>query len=331
MYSPEESQALRRIGYLRGSRKNFIMKKIDLENNLDLQNKITEAFTNPDKYLDTNEKDMIIGRVTAFPRLEKLNFTKRYSTFGSGTRLTRTNSYLERTIKLTKSVMNSTKSESKRKMEKRNSYIINEKGIHDIYNKFKQIKKNNVDHNLDICDDDLKVKKEMKKILETQEKIIKTQEEFKAKSEKMAKYIATKTKKKDEDVLMNKTDGFRIKQELKTTIELKKPIEERYGNNNWMISLRRPENFEGTRYSFVNYGSSEKVNWVRIKEKLPENNFMETIRLPDSISMKDVRNMKSFKSFNKTLYEKYNIDLDEMPNTNGMMVIYLISYNLYQY
>jgi hypothetical protein len=322
MFNQDEEFGFLRHNIMKSNKKTYIMKKIDLDQNTNLQTKITEAFTNPEKYLDINDKDMIIGRVTQYPRISRYNTSKKISTLGSAfLRISRTQSFMDRTLKLIKtSNLNTTKTETKRKPEKKNSFIIAEKGIQEIYNKFRHIKENTVDKAIDICDDDLKIKREMKKILETQEKILKAQENKKLKSEKLGNYIATKSKKKGEDVLMNKTDGFRIKQEIKNIMEVQKPLGERYGEHNWMISLRRPDNFEGTRYAFVNYGNSDKVNWVRVKEKLPEKEFLETVRFPDSIGINEVSSLKNFKYFNKTLYEKYNIDLDEVQKMNGMTV-----------
>jgi len=323
MLNQDEELGFFRSNILKSNKKTYIMKKIDLDENTNLQTKIAEAFTNPEKYLDINDKDMIIGRVTQYPRITRFNPSKKISTFGSAFfRMSRSQSFLDRTIKLIKtSNLNTTKTDIKRKPEKKNSYVIAEKGIQEIYNKFRHIKESTVDEAIDICDDDIKIKREMKKILETQEKILKAQENNKLKSERLGNFIASKSKKKGEDVLMNKTDGFRVKQEIKNMMEVQKPLGERYGKHNWMISLRRPDNFEGTRYAFVNYGSSDKVNWVRVKEKLPENEFLETVRFPDSIGINEVSSLKNFKYFNKTLYDNYNIDLDEVQKMNGIKVL----------
>ncbi len=49
----------------------------------------------------------------------------------------------------------------------------------------------------------------------------------------MAKFLAKKSKKKEEDLLIYKSDSFRLKRELDNIIENKQNMFERYGNHSW--------------------------------------------------------------------------------------------------
>ncbi len=52
-------------------------------------------------------------------------------------------------------------------------------------------------------------------------------------NELMARNIANKLKKKEEDLLIYKSDSYRLKRELDNVIENKQNLFERYGINNW--------------------------------------------------------------------------------------------------
>ena len=150
------------------------------------------------------------------------------------------------------------------------------------------------------------------RLLQQEKCLIKNQQNQKI-NEDMIKMISSKTNKKNEDILMNKTDSFRIKKEVKNIIESKKPVEQRYGQNHWVISLRKPENFKGTRDAWINIGSKNVPHWSLIKDKSP-GEISEKIRRPDSQSQgfKDLIPFSKSNSayFSKTL-RNLNINLDE--------------------
>ena len=80
MLNLDDEQANRRQSNQKYYKKTFIMRKLDLGLDSNLQNKIHEAFSDPDKYLET-DKDMMIGKVTQFPKLERKRHTlKKFST-----------------------------------------------------------------------------------------------------------------------------------------------------------------------------------------------------------------------------------------------------------
>ena len=67
---------------------------------------------------------------------------------------------------------------------------------------------------------------------------------------------------------MNSIYEFRNKKEIQTIIEDKIKERNKYGPvNSWMMSLRKPEDFKGDRYCYVNLNSDEKPSWQLVKEK----------------------------------------------------------------
>jgi hypothetical protein len=208
--------------------------------------------------------------------------------------------------------------------------LISDRGLMDIYSKYKTIKLKNSEKVNDFIEEiNINSKQELKKLLLLQEKSLKKNEDNIKYRDNITKFIANKTKKTEDELLMNRTDGFRMKQELKTMMDFKKPAHERYGVNSWMISLRRPENFEGTRYAFVNVGTNFNPTWARIKEKVPDTQHFEKIRMPESHSYKDIKNLKKFPNFYKT-FSNFHINIDNIDKLDKMTVYILNIYNVFR-
>ena len=89
------------------------------------------------------------------------------------------------------------------------------------------------------------------------------------KSSNLSKFISKKVNKKEKDLLMNRIDVFKLKKEIYNDIENSKPINDRYGQYKWVMSLRRPEHFKGERESYINIGNDNNPFWALVKEKYP--------------------------------------------------------------
>jgi hypothetical protein len=87
--------------------------------------------------------------------------------------------------------------------------------------------------------------------------------------------------------LLNKTNVTRIKKEFNDHIENKTTLDERYGNNGWVVSLRRPDNFLGSRTAYVNLANNANPQWVNLREIVPKK--IETIRKPFCDYKKDLK------------------------------------------
>ena len=89
------------------------------------------------------------------------------------------------------------------------------------------------------------------------------------KREKLSKYLSKKTHKLEKDLLMNRIDIFKYKKEFFNAFENQKNLNQKYGKNNWLISLRRPEHFKGERETYINLRNENLPLWALIKEKYP--------------------------------------------------------------
>ena len=109
----------------------------------------------------------------------------------------------------------------------------------------------------------------------------------------MSRYLSKKINKKEDELLMNRIDVFRMKKQIFYDIENSRPIDEKYGKYKWNISLRRPDNFKGVRNAYVNIRNDTDPFWVVVYEKSPHikalcNNLFpgEAISLLNSILYK---------------------------------------------
>jgi len=100
-------------------------------------------------------------------------------------------------------------------------------------------------------------------ILSQEKKIIKFSSQER-KTEEIAKKICKYAKKRTEDLLLYKSDSYRMKNELNNFIEENKEqnITAKLTSNNWISSLRRPKDFIGERRVIVNLGTDNRPNWT---------------------------------------------------------------------
>jgi hypothetical protein len=217
---------------------------------------------------------------------------------------------------------------NKNKNEKVLDYI-SDKGLGEIFDKFKKIKTKNSKNFNEFMDQNPETlcKPEMKKYLLFQEKCLKIMENNNKCVENLANFVSKQAGKSDEELLMNRTDGFRVKSEFKNLIESNKPLAERYGANSWVISLRRPKKFQGVRYSYINVGSTTAPIWSLVKEKVPENLNTETIRKPGSKSSKDIRNLTDNNFFRNTL-TRLKIDTENVEGWDNLNVKKILNKNI---
>lgn len=122
----------------------------------------------------------------------------------------------------------------------------------------------------------------------------------------MKRAISSHSSKIPKDLLMSKTDFFRANKENREMNERNRPLDEKYGCNSWIMSLRRPRDFKGTRFVNVNVGTIERPIWRVVVESIPKES-QEKIRKPSqdlAFSHKD--SFYSLKNMSKS--NKVNIN-----------------------
>lgn len=287
-------------------KKTYLVSKLQDETKLE---QIKTCFEEPDKYLRLNPK-MVVGKVIKGPRMDDENKIISYSVVGPPA--------IFENPKLLKggvSLKYSTKSNSvmapvgiyNRKVEERQQKKLNYesideyklKTIYSTFNNLKVLNSNKVNEFMK------KLPEEVNKSLNTQEKILNKKYNFDSNTHSMSRYLSKRVKKSEEELLMNKTDNYRLKKEIAEVFESKKTVDEKYGVYSWMIGLRKPENFNGSRLAYVNYGDNYQPLWLGVRETNPKQ--QEVVRKPNSYAVKDLKKNN-----------KYLINTTDLANINEL-------------
>lgn len=115
-----------------------------------------------------------------------------------------------------------------------------------------------------------KIPNDIKEALNNQSRALERKNSYEKSAEKLIKSIARRTNKKEEDVLMNRVDLYRLKKQIVSHLPNSlKTNDEIFAKNRWSISLRRPDNFIGVRNVLVRDESSKNQFWTVVREKSP--------------------------------------------------------------
>jgi len=110
---------------------------------------------------------------------------------------------------------------------------------------------------------------EVQHSLNFQEKTLRLQNENSCKRKNMENFLEKKLNKSNDQLLINSGESYLIKKEIINLVESKIPLDQKHGIFNWIISLRRPKNFKGDRYAYVNLGDNYAPVWQLYKESSP--------------------------------------------------------------
>jgi len=208
-----------------------------------------------------------------------------------------------------------------KKIEK-NTDVVSDRVVSDIFTKYKTLKERNHKRINEFMGDMNNNIHELKTNLFNQEKCLERADKFAKNSAAFSKFLSIKTKKNQDDILMNKTDTFRLKKELTNLIESQKPPSEKFGKNIWLLSLRRPDNLKENRFTYINVGNERNPTWAPIKESYLTSISNETIRIPNSKSFKDLKSLTKTSSLENTLLKLNVTDNFEKLNNLTVMIIF---------
>ena len=122
----------------------------------------------------------------------------------------------------------------------------------------------------------------------------------------ISNYLSKRCHKKEENLLYNNIEDFRIKRQLLDYLENQKNLFEKLGNHFWYVDLRRPSFLKEPRGLFLNIGKEENQIWEPLVE-FPMKN-VEIIKKAETPH-------KEKCNFEKFLIEK-NLYPDDLFNPN---------------
>ena len=328
---------------LKLSNKTLVLTKIPKNTNPTVDENISSLFANPNTYLQLPEESkfsFVIGRRLKGPRFDENDNLIPYSIVG------------EKYFKKKKNLFNNNNSESisfnrstvrsnTQKLNNNNlSEYINDYQLKNIFNNFKEnIEKNKYNNN---NNDELYKTINLPKCLEKnlltnhlniQEKNL---ENFNNIQQFRKNFIKKKEFKKhnNHNLLLNKSDNFRLKKEsleFLYNLNNKNNKNNNYPNignglQNWAMGLRRPKNFKGIRRGYVNIGNDIHPFWSKIQEKYPVVNENIVIPINNNETNNNNNNNNSNILFTRTLTE--NISRNMFNNTLSSLNNNYYNYNL---
>ena len=142
----------------------------------------------------------------------------------------------------------------------------------------------------------------------------------------ISKHISELLNKNENELLINRIDDYCFKKELLKEIDYNKPLDEKYGIYKWNISLRRPNNFEGVRNSYINLTREKNPFWGIIIERYPK---IKELKIRPGTLMK---NKKYFEKLQKAHFPYINNrDYKNLENLDSIKIqgenLYNIEYN----
>ena len=136
----------------------------------------------------------------------------------------------------------------------------------------------------------------IKETFKLQEKLLKKINNHRTTSARISKNISKQSKRKEHELLMNRIEEHRIRQQMLDVIDNEKPIAEKHGNNHWMFSLRRPKYLDYVRVNYVNVGTPEKEIWKSVVEYPYKH--VEILQNPESVVKDKYGNMIKIPYYN---------------------------------
>lgn len=315
----------------------FIHKLPKNESNKNIYTEIDNYFDDPEDFLSPDSKVIVGHKISISPIAGTCNIDnreKKYSKLNLEKHKTKTNiSYSKEKSRLNKTISQAVDNNNNNiKFQ-----VINNNQLKNIFDSFKEPSNINsfiMEHKLNNNNNSSILPRNISTSLITQNHYLDIKKKHEDKVKKMSRYLSRRTNKKINDLLINRIDFFRMKREIFNDIENSRPLEERYGQHKWVISLRRPDNFVGIRNAYVNIRNEHNPLWVNVREKYPLQkvlsikpgydleykdfvDFKKNQFLPESSfdNIKAVENLDDIEIKGKDLYKiEYKRELDDKNN-----------------
>ena len=315
----------------------FIHKLPKNESNKNIYTEIDNYFDDPEDFLSPDSKVIVGHKISISPIAGTCNIDnreKKYSKLNLEKHRTKTNiSYSKEKSRLNKTISQAVDNNNNNiKFQ-----VINNNQLKNIFDSFKEPSNINsfiMEHKLNNNNNSSILPRNISTSLITQNHYLDIKKKHENKVKKMSRYLSRRTNKKINDLLINRIDFFRMKREIFNDIENSRPLEERYGQHKWAISLRRPDNFVGIRNAYVNIRNEHNPLWVNVREKYPLQkelsikpgydlkykdfvDFKKNQFLPESSfnNIKAVENLDDIEIKGKDLYKiEYKRELEDKNN-----------------
>lgn len=298
------------------NKKTLLIHKFNAKDNKlsPLLNEINSHFDSVEKYLD------ISGSIIVGKRLQVNDIVqpqRRVSIKKSPRKQRRNSENIGNTSSVLGTIIkNNQNSEDNSDITPANYEIIDNKKLKSIFDSYKD----NAFKQPEIISPKLPLNIENSLLMQKKYMQIQTQENQRSKS--MSKYLSRQLNKPESALLINRIEGFRMKREMLNSIDSQIPIEQKYGQYKWNISLRRPDNFQGNRDAYINIRTESNPFWAKVNERYPMNIQM-------SIKPTNTINLDDYLSFKKNPYLRARSP-DKVKSVESMNNLFIKGQDLYK-
>lgn len=315
-------------------------KLINENSKKEVKEKIKEYFEDPSKYLEL-APNIVVGKKPSGPKYDEKNHVIARSVIGDP-RLFRKNIDSAKSIhnkfdgnqsqsvdiKNNLADVNASRASNilansfaKRRNNKANSQVLQDFQIEQIFQQAQErVEKSRPKLNKEILGSE-NMPKTTRDFFYKQEKVLEYNNNENLKSKTISRAISAKIHKPEDELLMNRTDAFRFKKQIIDIIDGNKPACEKFGDNGWILSLRREKVPTTMRINYINVGSNFEPKWKPLIEYPPKK--MPIIQKPNLKVEKEVKNMlkspyyqDALKVANINIYNMQNIARMELQGKN---------------
>jgi len=194
---------------------------------------------------------------------------------------------------------------SKKEIKKNYFDYIDDNRVKSIFKDYTEIKENNKEKLNDFMK---RLPPELKNELKKQELNLKLKNYEESHFQKLSEFLSKRLNKNQDQLLINRIDEHRLRKEFSDFMENKVLSENKYGKNQWVLSLRKNKNNQFVKNSYLNVGGLYNPTWVNIRDQV--NKSVDIVRKPNSKSTFDLKGLSN----NKLILESLN-NLNSHANT----------------
>jgi hypothetical protein len=291
--------------------RSYTSRRLDPWNDKVVVNEINNYFEKADEYLEVKD-NIIVGKVLKGPKYDSNRKVIPYTFIGNKGLFENKVSHRKTTGNLAEILPKDfIRQPYRRRTTKKEGPIINiydDIKIRQIFNDAKK----RIDNNKTTPEISERFLLSRERFMK-QEKLLDTLEDEKMRTTTFSKFMADKTKRTEENLLFNKTDAFRKKRNALELIENEKNLFDKFGNNYWLMDLRRPKSLNKLRTAYVNI--CPYINENRLTTLCDyADKAVEVILSPDSKDKRDINVSKFIKS------KKLNASIKRIKNMSNLSI-----------
>jgi hypothetical protein len=305
----------------------YTSRKLDPRIDIDCVEKIDEFFHKPEKYLELNN-NIIVGKLLKGPRFDDNNklipftFVGKKDQFGEkfDPNYERRVERRERSSIILQQPL-SVRSVSKRTTKKENKCPINyevadDKRINEIFEEARNRIQANASKVNQFIEKNEKIKSMTKERFYQQEKILETNNKERCKTAEVISKVAEAVNKHSDELMMQQSDAFHTKKHVKDILENEKDLADKWGNYQWMISLRRPKILTRVRTAYINVAPQKNLFLFDEVKDYPKK-VIEFTQRPNSTGGE---NLGLFNKHFSGIIKKRNFNLEKMKNATHLNI-----------